>query len=79
MSEQEKKALIEFIVPRLIKIIINEQNVSEEEAFTILYSSKLYSQLDNEKTKLWHLSVLTLYEMLCEEQSSGKITYPEEA
>lgn len=79
MSEQEKKALIELIVPRLIKIIVSEQNVSEEEAFTILYSSKLYNQLDNEKTKLWHLSVITLYEMLCEEQRTGKISYPEEA
>ena len=58
---------------------MNDQRVSEEEAVTILYSSKLYSQLDNEKTKLWHLSVLTLYEMLCEEQNTGKITYPEEA
>ncbi|MCQ2017652.1 hypothetical protein [Clostridium butyricum] len=79
MHDKEKKALIELIVPRVIKIIMNDQRVSEEEAFTILYSSKLYSQLDNEKTKLWHLSVLTLYEMLCEEQNTGKITYPEEA
>ncbi|KHD13981.1 hypothetical protein [Clostridium butyricum] len=79
MSEQEKKALIELIVPQIIKMIISKQSVSEEDAFTILYSSKLYSQLDNEKTKLWHLSVLILYELLCEEQSTGDITFPEEA
>lgn len=75
----ENKAMLEFIVPRLIKAIIEDRNVSEKEAFTLLYSSKLYEQLDREETKLWHLSVPTLYEMWKEEQDTGKITYPEEA
>jgi len=75
----ENKAMLEFIVPRLIKTIIEGRNASEEEAFTLLYSSKLYEQLDREETKLWHLSVPTLYAMFEEEQDTGKITYPEEA
>jgi hypothetical protein len=75
----ENKAMLEFIVPRLIKTIIDGRNVSEKEAFTLLYSSKLYEQLDREETKLWHLSVPTLYTMFKEEQDTGKITYPEEA
>jgi hypothetical protein len=75
----ENKAMLEFIVPRLIKAIMEDRNVSEKEAFTLLYSSKLYEQLDREETKLWHLSVPTLYEMWKEEQDTGKITYPEEA
>ena len=75
----ENKAMLEFIVPRLIKSIIEDKNVSEKEAFTLLYSSKLYEKLDREETKLWHLSVPTLYTMWAEEQDTGKITYPEEA
>jgi hypothetical protein len=75
----ENKAMLEFIVPRLIKAIMEDRNVSEKEAFTLLYSSKLYEQLDREETKLWHLSVPTLYTMFKEEQETGKITYPEEA
>ncbi len=75
----ENKAMLEFIVPRLIKTIIEDEGVNEQEAFTLLYSSKLYEQLDREETKLWHLSVPTLYEMFKEERDTGTITYPEEA
>jgi hypothetical protein len=53
--------------------------IGEKDALTLLYSSKLYEKLDREKTKLWHLSVPTLYEMFKEEQDTGIITYPEEA
>jgi len=75
----EIKAMLELIVPRLIKIIIENMNITEKEALTLLYSSRLYDQLDKEKTKLWHLSIPTLFEMFCEEQETGQITYPEEA
>ena len=75
----ELKTMLEFIVPRLIKTIVERQSLSEQAALTLLYSSQLYAQLDREETKLWHLSVPTLYEMLCEEQETGAITYPEEA
>lgn len=79
MNQQEKVALIELIVPRIIKMIMDQQKVTEPVAFTLLYSSELYRQLDREETKLWHLSIPTLYDMLSEEQTTGKITYPEEA
>ena len=75
----ENKAMLQFIVPRLIKAILEDSNVNEKDAFTMLYSSKLYEKLDREETKLWHLSVPTLYEMFKEERDTGKITYPEEA
>jgi len=75
----ENKAMLEFIVPRLLKSIIEDTKLSEKEAFTLLYSSKLYEKLEREETKLWHLSVPTLYNMFKEEQETGSITYPEEA
>jgi len=75
----ELKTMLEFIVPRLIKTIMERQGLSEQAALTLLYSSQLYAQLDREETKLWHLSVPTLYGMLVEEQETGAITYPEEA
>ena len=49
-----------------------------KEALTRLYASELYRQLEREETKLWHLSIPTLYEMWLEEKESGHITYPEE-
>ncbi len=75
----EMKAMLEFIVPRLIESIVTDRKVDEKEALTLLYSSKLYEQLAREETKLWHLSVPTLYAMWTEEQDTGTITYPEEA
>jgi hypothetical protein len=75
----ENKAMLEFILPRLIKAIMDDNDISENDVFTLLYSSKLYEKLAREETKLWHLSVPTLYEMFKEEQDTGSITYPEEA
>ena len=76
---ESNKVTIELIVPRLIKTIIENMNVTEKEAITLLYSSMLYAKLEREETKLWHLSVPTLYEMFKEEREMGSITYPEEA
>ena len=55
------------------------QDILEKEALTLLYRSELYSQMEREETKLWHLSVPTLYELWLQEQQEGTITYPEEA
>lgn len=78
MSEKGIKGMLELIVPRLLRMIMEKQSLTEEEALTQLYASELYRQLEREETKLWHLSIPTLYEMWLEEKESGQITYPEE-
>lgn len=78
MSEKGIKGMLEFIVPRLLRMIMEKQSLTEKEALTQLYASELYRQLEREETKLWHLSIPTLYEMWLEEKESGHITYPEE-
>lgn len=79
MSEKGIKGMLELIVPRLLRMIMEKQSLTEKEALTQLYASELYRQLEREETKLWHLSISTLYEMWLEEKESGRITYPEEA
>lgn len=79
MGEISIKAMLELIVPRLVKMIISNQNINEKEALTQLYASELYRQLEREETKLWHLSVPTLFDLWLEEKETGSITYPEEA
>ncbi|MCI8376185.1 MAG: hypothetical protein HFI29_12240 [Lachnospiraceae bacterium] len=79
MSEVSIKAMLELIVPRLVKKIIETQNITEKEALTALYASEIYRQLEREETKLWHLSVPTLFDLWLEEKENGSITYPEEA
>lgn len=78
MSEVSIKTMLEFIIPRLLWTIMEKQNLTESEALVQLYSSDLYQQLECEETKLWHLSVLSLYNLWLEEKETGKITYPEE-
>ena len=78
MSEKVIKGMLELIVPRLLRMIMEKQSLTEKEALTRLYASELYRQLEREETKLWHLSIPTLYEMWLEEKESGHITYPEE-
>lgn len=79
MSEKGIKGMLELIVPPLLRLIMEKQLLTEKEALTQLYTSELYRQLEREETKLWHLSIPTLYEMWLEEKESGHITYPEEA
>jgi hypothetical protein len=78
MNNPQFKATLEMLVPLVIKEIMKGRNVSEKEAFELLYSSFLYSKLEIESTKLWHLSQLTLANLLNEELETGTITFPEE-
>jgi hypothetical protein len=79
MTNLQFKATLEMLVPLIVKEIIKNRNVSEQEAFELLYSSFLYSKLEVESTKLWHLSQLTLANLLNEELETGNITFPREA
>ena len=79
MDEKRFSSQLFLIAPQIIGLIIEKNHSDEEQATEMFYTSELYSQLEDEKTKLWHLSPLALFEMFCEEQETGKITYPEEA
>jgi hypothetical protein len=79
MADTEFKATLEMLIPLVIREIMKNRNKGEQEAFELLYSSFLYSKLETESTKLWHLSQLTLANLLNEEIETGTITFPEEA
>jgi len=79
MIDIQFKATLEMLIPLIIKEVMKSRNISEREAFELLYSSFLYSKLEVESTKLWHLSQLTLANLLNEEIETGTIIFPEEA
>ena len=79
MPDQKFKATLEMLTPLVVREIMKSRNINEREAFELLYSSFLYSKLEMETTKLWHLSQLTLANLLNEELETGNITFPEEA
>ncbi|WP_110953478.1 hypothetical protein [Anaerosinus massiliensis] len=78
MSDKQFKAILTLILPKLISLIAEKENMNEIEATNQLYQSELYTLLEDEDTKLWHFSPLTLYHMYEEERRTGKITFPEE-
>jgi hypothetical protein len=60
MTNVQFKATLEMLVPLIIKEIEKKRGITGREAFEVLYTSFLYSKLEQEQTKLWHLSPLTL-------------------
>ncbi len=80
MEKQSRlTTVLVFLVPQILSLIMEEYTVRDEKAAEMFYASKLYKSLEDEQTKLWHLSARALFEMFQEEQKTGQITYPEEA
>ena len=79
MNPEKLSALLAILNPSVVQLIIDNRKLSNIEAVTLFYNSDLYAMLENEASKLWHLSPLTLYELLEEELTTGSINYPEEA
>jgi len=78
MNQESLYSVIAIVTPGIIQHLMDDRNITEESAAELLYNSFLYSKLEDEETKLWRLSPLTLYDLLAEELTTGKITWPEE-
>ena len=79
MNPEKLSALLAILNPAIIKMIMEDSKLTNIEATKLFYNSGLYSMMENEGSKLWHLSPLTLYELFKEEIATGNINYPEEA
>ncbi|MBR6764181.1 MAG: hypothetical protein IKM13_10590 [Clostridia bacterium] len=77
MEQKKFEAMLVLIVPMVIGIITQEYRLDEVTATKVFYESKVYSLLEQEDTKLWQLSPLTLFNMYDEERKTGSITFPE--
>ena len=70
--------VIAMITPGIINLLMENRGLSLEDASDVLYNSQLYKILEDEKTKVWRLGYPFLYDLLEEELTTGKITFPEE-
>lgn len=77
MEQKKFEAMLVLIVPKVIGLITQEFGLDEVAATRAFYESEVYSLLEQEDTKLWHLSPLTLFNMYDEERKTGNITFPE--
>ena len=79
MDKQKFEAMLTLLIPQVIHLITENYPYDEVTASRDFYESKVYSFLEQEDTKLWHLSPLTLFNMFDEEKKTGTFTFPEEA
>lgn len=56
-------------IANVCAIIAAHDHCSIMEAMRRFYASATYSGLQNEKTKLWHLGAVALYNMFCEDRA----------
>ena len=52
MDKNKFRAMLIFLIPQLVKEIVDQENISETEATRSLYESELYAALEEEETKL---------------------------
>ena len=78
MTREKLSALLAILNPSVVQLVMENKKLSNIEAIKLFYNSALYAMLENEASKLWHLSPLVLFELLEEELSTGTINYPEE-
>lgn len=78
MEKRKFEAMLILLVPQVIHLITENYPYDEISAAKEFYSSRVYSFLEQEDTKLWHLSALTLFNMFDEEKKTGTFIFPEE-
>jgi len=79
MEKKKFEAVLMLLVPQIISLIVENYPYDEVTASKEFYSSRVYSFLEQEDTKLWHFSALTLFNMFDEEKQTGTFIFPEEA
>ena len=77
-NQKDISPVIAFITPGILQLLMENKGLSLEDAACVLYNSRLYKTLEDEKTKVWHLGYPMLYDLLEEEIATGKISWPEE-
>ena len=78
MADKKFEAILTLIVPQVVQLICENDSVDEITASREFYESEVYSLLEQEDTKIWHFSPLTLYNMYDEEKRTGHFEIPEE-
>ncbi len=79
MGAEKFSAIMGVLVKQVVHLVIENYSYDELTASNEFYNSKVYALLEQEETKLWHFSPLTLFNMFDEEKKTGSFELPEEA
>ena len=78
MEEKFNTILSIALIPQIIALIVEKDDLDDISAIREFYKSQVYELLSKEETKLWHYSPLTIYTMYKTEKETGEIVFPEE-
>lgn len=78
MNDEKFTAVMGVLVEQVVHLITENYEYDELTASNVFYNSEVYALLEQEETKLWHFSPLTLFNMFDEKQKTGRFTLPEE-
>ena len=78
MNDEKFTAVMGVLVEQVVHLITENYAYDELTASNAFYNSEVYALLEQEETKLWHFSPLTLFHMFDKEQKTGRFTLPEE-
>ena len=76
MNERSFETLLYIVTANAVAKIMEINGWSENEAIERFTSSKLYSYLEKEETKVWQYSALMLAQLFNEERT-GRLSLPE--
>ena len=77
MELDQFSAIMPYISSELIDRIALMQGLTESEAMSKLYASKLYALLEKEDTKVWQYSTEMLYSLFEGEEKTGRLAFPD--
>ena len=77
MDDKKFKAILPFITAALVDKISTIYNLDEDAAIKSLYTTELYSYLENEETKVWQYSVEKIFTLYQTEIQTGTLELPE--
>ena len=78
MNDEKFAAVMCVLVEQVFHLITENYAYDELTASNAFYNSEVYALLEQEETKLWHFSPLTLFHMFDEEQKKGSFKLTEE-
>lgn len=65
--ESDKQFMIECLTSDMIQILMEERQLSMSDAMSLLYNSKTYEKIEDEKTGLYYQGAVYVMEFLNEE------------
>lgn len=77
MDKAKFNAVFPIIIASLADKIINKSNMPEDKAIEELYTSLLYSSIENQETKVWQYGTEKLYDLYKMEKENCRLELPE--